>query len=189
MAMTLDAMSARYATAEMKKAAEKVPEFIISADGHVDEPADIFDSLPSEIRDNIKRPKIMLDTRPKGGVDAKIRITDMDLDGLAAEVLYPTFGLGLFAQEQREQEAAFRVYNDWIADFCKHAPKRLFAVPCLAVYDIDVAIAEMQRCNDMGLLGGLVWQVPHPDLPLTSDHYERLWAAAVELGHRSISTS
>ncbi len=69
-----------------------------------------------------------------------------------------------------------------VADFCKSSPKRLFAIPCLAVYDIDVAIKEMQRCNDMGMLGGLVWQVPHPDLPLTSDHYEKLWAAAAELG-------
>jgi predicted TIM-barrel fold metal-dependent hydrolase len=180
--MTLDDMSARYATDEMKEEAKKVPQFIISADGHVDEPADIFDELPSEIRNSIKRPKIMLDTRPKGGVDPKVRVTDMDLDGVAAEVLYPTFVLGLFSQEQREQEAAFRVYNDWMADFCKHSPNRLFAIPCLATYDIDHAIAEMQRCNDMGMLGGLMWQVPHPDLPLTSSHYERLWAAAAELG-------
>ena len=59
MAMTLDDMSARYATDEMKKAGEKVPQFIVSADGHVDEPPDIFDELPQEIRDAIKRPKIM----------------------------------------------------------------------------------------------------------------------------------
>jgi predicted TIM-barrel fold metal-dependent hydrolase len=182
MATTLDDMSARYATDEMKKAGEKVPQFIISADGHVDEPPDMFKELPQDIQDTIKRPKIMLDTRPKGGVDPKARLKDMDMDGVAAEVLYPTFVLGLFGQEQREQEAAFRVYNDWIADFCKQAPERLFAIPCLATYDIDHAIREMQRCHDMGLLGGLVWQVPHPDLPLTSDHYERLWAAAAELG-------
>ena len=182
MTMTLDDMSARYATDEMKKAGEKVPQFIISADSHVDEPPDMFDQLPSEIRDKIKRPQIMLENRPKGGIDPKVRIEHMELDGLAAEVLYPTYSLGLFSAEQDVQEATFRVYNDWIADFCKTAPGRLFAVPCLAVYDIDVAIKEMQRCADMGLLGGLVWQVPHPDLPLTSDHYEKLWAAAVELG-------
>lgn len=120
--------------------------------------------------------------RPKGGRDPKLRIPDMDLDGITAEVLYPTYVLALFSHEQREQEAAFRIYNDWVADYCRYAPNRLFAVPCLAAYDIDVAIKEMQRCHDMGLLGGLVWQVPHPDLPLTSNHYERLWAAAAELG-------
>ncbi|MCZ6886348.1 MAG: hypothetical protein O7E53_08320, partial [Alphaproteobacteria bacterium] len=146
MAMTLDDMSARYASDEMKKAGEKVPEFIVSSDSHVDEPPDMFDELPQEIREKIKRPQIMLENRPKGGRDPKARIPDMDLDGVAAEVLYPTYSLGLFSQEQREQEAAFRVYNDWIADFCNTAPGRLFAVPCLAVYDIDHAIAEMHRC-------------------------------------------
>ncbi len=182
MTLTIDDMSARYVTDEMKKAGEKVPEFLVSCDGHMDEPPDMFDELPADIRDAIKRPRIMIEHRPKGGFDPKVRITDMDLDGVAAEVLYPTFTFGLFSQEQREQEAGFRVYNDWVADFCKTSPNRLFAIPCLAVYDIDVAIREMQRCHDMGMLGGLVWQVPHPDLPLASDHYEKLWAAAAELG-------
>ncbi len=182
MTMTIDDMSARYVTDDMREAAKKVPEFIVSCDGHMDEPPDMFDELPKEIRDSINRPKIMLDTRPKGGFDPKVRIEDMDLDGVAAEVLYPTFTLGLFSQEQREQEAGFRVYNDWVADFCKHSPKRLFAIPCLAVYDIDVAIKEMQRCADMGMLGGLVWQVPPEGMELTSPHYEKLWAAAAELG-------
>ena len=179
----LDDMSARIVDPRMRAAAAKIPTFIVSADGHVDEPADLFDRLPGHIRERIVRPKIMLDTRPKGGQDPKIRIVDMDMDGVAAEVLYPTFTLGLFAADRDVQEAAFRVYNDWVADFCKASPKRLFAVPCLAVYDIDAAIGEMHRCHDMGLLGGLVWQVPDPKLPLTSDHYERLWAAAAELGY------
>ena len=31
------------------------------------------------------------------------------------------------------------------------------------------------------LKGALVWHVPHPDLPFTSSHYDRLWDAAGEL--------
>ena len=46
MAMILDDMSARYASDEMKKAGEKVPEFIVSSDSHVDEPPDLFAELP-----------------------------------------------------------------------------------------------------------------------------------------------
>jgi predicted TIM-barrel fold metal-dependent hydrolase len=143
----------------------------------------MFDSLSQELRNKIKRPNLMRESRPKGGTDPKVRLKDMELDGITAEVLYPTFTLGLFAAEPEVQEAAFRVYNDWLADYCKAAPKKLFGIPCLAVYDIDKAIKEMHRCNDMGLLGGLVWQVPDPKLPLTSSHYEKLWAAAAELGY------
>ena len=31
------------------------------------------------------------------------------------------------------------------------------------------------------MLGTLIWQVPHADLPFTSDHYERYWAASQDL--------
>jgi predicted TIM-barrel fold metal-dependent hydrolase len=183
MTMTLDDMSARYVDDDMKAAAAGVPEFIVSADSHVDEPVDIFDGLPAKIRDQIERPKIMLETRPKGGQDPKLRIADMDLDKVAAEVLYPTFILGMFKEKPEVQEAGFRVYNDWIANYCASSPKRLYGIPCLAVYDIDHAVKELQRCTDMGLRGGLVWQVPDPKLPVTSDHYEKLWAAAAEIGY------
>ncbi len=183
MSVTLDEMSARDIDPKSKAAAAKIPTFLVSADSHVDEPPNMFDALPQAIREKIKRPNLMRESRPKGGMDPKIRITDMELDGIAAEVLYPTYTLGLFAAEPEVQEAGFRVYNDWLADYCSTSPKRLFGIPCLAVYDIDKAIAEMHRCADMGLLGGLVWQVPDPKLPLTSDHYEKLWAAAAELGY------
>ena len=40
----------------------------------------------------------------------------------------------------------------------------------------------MQRGHDMGLKGAMVWQVPDPRLPFTSEHYEPLWAACAEAG-------
>ena len=183
MTATLDDMSARIVDSKMKEAAAKVPSFIVSADSHVDEPEDLFDGLSADIRGRIERPKLMNDHRPKGGRDPKVRLVDMDMDGVKAEVLYPTYTLALFAADPDVQTAGFRVYNDWIADYCKTAPKRLVGIPCLAVYDIKAAVKELRRCHDMGLKGGLVWQVPDPKLPFTSEHYEPLWAAAAELGY------
>lgn len=164
--------------------AAALPELLVSSDSHIDEPADLWDELPADLRDVLPPiPKWTADKRPEGGLNPKIRIEHMDLDAVAAEVLYPTTTLRAFNKPQKAQEQAFRLYNDWVADYCKTAPKRLFAVPCLCVYDIDWAVKEMQRCNDMGLLGGLVWQVPDPALPFTSDHYDPLWAAAAEIGY------
>jgi len=157
-----------------------LPDVIVSSDSHVLEPDAAWESMPAALRAKLPKNKPR-DFSPDGGWDPKARIVDMDKDGLTAEVLYPTIGLGQFAFEKEVQEASFRSYNDWIADFCKHSPKRLFAVPCLAVYDIDLAIKELQRCNDMGLKGALIWQMPDPKLPLDSPHYERLWAAAAEM--------
>ena len=184
MATTLDNMSARYIDPKLKDATERIPSLIISADSHIDEPLDLWSKLSIDLKKHIpQRLAFPAGTRPLGGVDPKIRIEHMDLDGVAAEIIYPTATLRLFAKPREVQEVAFRVYNDWVADYCKTSPRRLFAVPALCVYDIDFAIAEMKRCFDLGLLGGLVWQVPDPTLPLTSSHYEKLWAAASEIGY------
>ena len=55
-----------------------------------------------------------------GGQDPKARIGEMEVDGVSAEVLYPTFGLRLFAMEDADvQEACFQIANDWLIDYCK----------------------------------------------------------------------
>jgi len=184
MATQAKELSARDIEQEFHDAAANIPPLLVSSDSHVDEPADLWNALPANLRDDLpKIPAWTPDKRPEGGNDPKIRIEHMDLDGVAAEILYPTALLRAFRAPKEAQEAAFRLYNDWIAEYCETAPGRLFAIPCLCTYDIDHAIAEMQRCNDMGLMGGLVWQVPDPAIPFSSGHYDRLWAAAAEIGY------
>jgi len=54
----------------------------------------------------------------------------MARDGVSAEVLYPTRALEHFSQtDARLQEACFRVYNEWLEQYCAAAPERLFASP------------------------------------------------------------
>ncbi len=183
MATKTEELSARTIDQGFKEKAGGIPSLLVSADSHVDEPVSLWDEVPSELRAQLPRITAWTkDKRPEGGLDPNIRLGHMDLDGVAAEILYPTATLRAFAAPKEAQERAFRLYNDWLADYCRTAPKRLFGVPALCVYDIDAAVAELRRCHDIGLLGGLVWQVPDPALPFTTDHYDRLWAAAAELG-------
>jgi predicted TIM-barrel fold metal-dependent hydrolase len=173
--------TARSGGGDNAAATTELPDLIISADSHVTEPLDLWTSLPDDIC--ARMPEMTpFGSLPDGGEDPVARIRDMDTDGLAAEVLYPTAGLGLYRCEPDIQEAAFRGYNDWIAEYCAHSPDRLIGIPMIQAHDIDAAIAELHRCYDMGLKGALVWQVPHPELPLYSSHYDPLWAAAAELG-------
>src|SRR6266851_7905781 len=73
------------------------------------------------------------------------------------EVLYPSFAMNLFGlQDAALQEACFRVYNDWILEYCSIAPDRLYGVFCIATYDIDHGVAELERCRKAGLAGALV---------------------------------
>ena len=154
---------------------------MISADSHVDEPDDLWDALPPHLRSEL--PVVKFGQSPPGGRDPALRILDQAEDGVQAEILFPNYGMVLFGLDNTElQRQAFRIYNDWIADYAKTAPKNLFGVPCLSVYDIDDAIKELHRANDMGLVGAMIWQAADPKLPFTSDHYERLWAAAAEAG-------
>jgi predicted TIM-barrel fold metal-dependent hydrolase len=118
-----------------------------------------------------------------GGWDPIVRMKDMKTDGVAAEVLYPSLGLGLYCiSDLTLQEALFRVYNDWVIDYCKQVPDRLYGVAMISMYNIDHAIAELERSKKAGgMVGSMIWQVPDPKYPFTSEHYERFWAASQDL--------
>lgn len=117
-----------------------------------------------------------------GGWDPGERVKDMAQDGVSAEVLYPSLGLGLFCVEDAGlQEVLFRTYNDWLIDFCSKAPEQLYGVALISSYNIDHAVAELKRCKQAGLIGSMVWQVPPENLPFRSEHYEPFWAASAEL--------
>jgi predicted TIM-barrel fold metal-dependent hydrolase len=106
----------------------------------------------------------------------------MEVDGLSAEVLYPTLLLSLYAlNDAGLQEACFRLYNDWLIEYCSVDHNRLVGIPAISVYDVGNAVKELERCRKAGLKGALIWQAPHPDLPFHSSHYDEFWAAAQDL--------
>ena len=114
-----------------------------------------------------------------GGWDPMARQKDMVTDGVSAEVLYPSLGLGLYCiKDAAFQEALFRTYNDWLIDYCSKVPDRLYGIAMISMYNVEHAIAEMDRCKKAGMVGTMIWQVPDPELPFTSEHYERFWAAS-----------
>jgi len=114
----------------------------------------------------------------RGGSNPSARIREMEVDGLSAEVLYPTLLLSLYAlKDAGLQETCFRLYNDWLIEYCSVAKNRLIGVPAISVYDVDHAVKELERCRKAGLKGALIWQAPHPDLPFHSSHYDKFWAA------------
>ena len=113
---------------------------MISTDSHVVEPDDLWRrELPERLSKNIPTVKIGLPL--PGASDPRVRVEDQERDGLEAEVLFPNNGMALFGLDDVEtQVAAMRIYNDWLADYCKAAPKNFFGIPCVSVYDIDGAI-------------------------------------------------
>lgn len=85
-------------------------------------------------------------THREGGVDAKLRLDDMDLEGIDIAVIYGVVGLGLYQMESREDCVAFcRAYNDWLAEYCSADPARLKGTPALPLKWPDDACAEIER--------------------------------------------
>ena len=119
-------------TPEVVLAGEK----IISADSHIQEPEDLWvNQLPAAMKDRYpKFPKRNSPGEKPGGWDPKARISEMETDGVSAEVLYPTLGLRLFAMEDAEcQEACFQIAHDWMIDYCTVTPGRLIGFPMMSL--------------------------------------------------------
>ena len=161
-------------------------ELLISADSHIIEDPHFWESrLSAAFKDQapvFPDQEVGFFQAQPGGWDPDERVKEMAADGVSGEVLYPTLAMNLFGlQDVALQEACFRVYNDWILEYCSVAPDRLYGVCCIPTYDIDHGVAELERCRKAGLPGAMVWQAPPPELSFATDHYERLWAAAQDL--------
>jgi predicted TIM-barrel fold metal-dependent hydrolase len=165
----------------------KSGELIVSADSHVMEPVDLWKKgVPERYREAapVFPPHKLGEgfQQRAGGGDPNARIKEMEVDGVSAEVLYPTLLLGLFSlSDAGLQQACFRLYNDWLIEYCSVNPNRLIGIAAISIYDVDHAVKELERCRKAGLRGALIWQAPHPELPFHSSHYDRFWAAAQDL--------
>jgi len=117
-----------------------------------------------------------------GAWDPDARLRDMDAEGIDSAVLYPTYALG-FVADAPLQSAVYRAYNNWLADYCKAAPKRLYGVAAVALQDVEGAVAELRRCvKDLGFVGAFLRPNPYvDDKKLHDPIYDPFWRAAEEL--------
>ena len=74
----------------------------------------------------------------------------------------------------------FRIYNDWLVDFCRHDPDRFIGLACLPYGDIDAAVQEVHRVAKLGLRGmelSCSWDME----PMWHPMWEPLWKAVNEV--------
>ena len=117
-----------------------------------------------------------------GCYDVKERLLDQEIDGLDAEVIYPSVIFNVYQVADRNVlNATFRLYNDWVSDYCNKAPGRLFPLSSLQLYDLDEAIAEMERSKLMGHVGASIPASAPPDKLYVDPWYDKFWAAAQEM--------
>jgi predicted TIM-barrel fold metal-dependent hydrolase len=123
--------------------------------------------------------------RPPGARDVKLRIQDLDGEGIWAEVMFQSIGLwcSLIEDPQLIRDAA-RAENEWLAsEIQAFAPDRLVPAALMPMLHVHDAVAELQHAAEVGL--HLV-SLPTGKPPGTEDwnhqSWDPLWAAAEEAG-------
>jgi len=120
---------------------------------------------------------------PRGGYDPVQHLRDMEVDGVAGEVLYPSQGLFYFrVADTALMSAIFRAYNDWLAEFCKTDASRLKGIAMINLDDVQDGIRELERAARLGLGGAMITEYPLEHRRYDQPEYEPFWAAAQALG-------
>jgi predicted TIM-barrel fold metal-dependent hydrolase len=110
------------------------------------------------------------------------RIKDQAIDGVDAEVIYPSVLFFVYGMRNPKVIAAtFRNYNDWLANYCSQAPARLFPLCAIPLHDVDEGVAELERAARQGHRGACIPCVAPADRPYPDHAYDRFWAAAQDL--------
>ena len=114
----------------------------------------------------------------EGAWDPRARLRDMDAMGIDQTFLYPTwFAEGFHLVEDPDVAYALaRAYNDWVADFCRADPDRLFAAAMVPLGNMDFALAELQRAAGVRCFrGAFIRPMFMEGRYLTHPYYEPLW--------------
>jgi predicted TIM-barrel fold metal-dependent hydrolase len=116
---------------------------------------------------------------PPGAWDPRPRVEEIAVDGVQAEVLYPSIALRMFAIPDKDyQLACFRAYNNWLADFAKVYPDRFKGIGVIPIDNIEAAVSELLRCKELGLSGVSISVIPSEEQQYDRPTFEPLWAAA-----------
>ena len=107
------------------------------------------------------------------------------MDHLKAEVIYPgLFGLQFWtAPDVAYQRACWRVYNDWLSEFCAAAPERLIGAGFLPMKGpMEWAIEEAQRIARKPGLRSISIPAEVADRSYRHAEFDPLWEVLQDIG-------
>ena len=125
----------------------------------------------------------------KGCWDAKERLNDMDVNGVAAALNFGSIGgfdgsVAFHAAPDKKLALKhLRAYNDWhILEWCATDPGRFIPCAILPTWDMDATVAELKRIADMGCHAVSLSENPTKlDLPsIHNEYWNPMWKALVD---------
>lgn len=85
--------------------------------------------------------------------DAKVRVADMDEDGVAAQVVSPTPVFFSYEVDGNKAEKISRVFNDLALEICEPQRDRMIPFCQVPLQDTDAACRELERSLAAGHVG------------------------------------
>ena len=121
-----------------------------------------------------------------GATTSRQRLQDMDVDGIHAELCFPTFpgfaGNTFYTAEDKDLAVAcVSAYNDWLVEeWCAAAPGRQIPLVLVPFWDVDRTVAEIERVAAKGAKAITFTEAPHAiGLPsFHTEHWDPVFAAA-----------
>jgi predicted TIM-barrel fold metal-dependent hydrolase len=111
---------------------------------------------------------------------AELRLADMDRDGVKAQIIFgPIFQIS--TDDPVLRVACYRVYNDWLMEFCAAAPDRLIGAPMLPETP-QAATEELLRLAAKGGVRQVTLMIANIDPKLDDPAWESLWNALEQTG-------
>ena len=129
---------------------------------------------------------VRFDDMLPGCHDIKARVADMDLDGVHAQMCFPSFpgfaGGTLFGAEDKElANLCVSAWNDFMLDeWCAYAPDRFIPMILVPFWDVEATVLEVERTAAKGAKAITFSEAPHRlGLPsYHADHWDPFFAAA-----------
>jgi predicted TIM-barrel fold metal-dependent hydrolase len=188
-----------------------VTKFVFSADSHVMEPENLFlDGLPASLKKHAVRArredeyiitgtddKVIYrlrigkknegelgDRRRRGLREIPGRLLDMELDGIDAEICFPSLGLWLYCLDDADAEAASaQVYNDWNHQHFQGHLEKFVRCGVLPVQTFDHTLTEMRRLAGLGFTAAMLPSVTPGGVPKYNDEaWDPIFNLGGELG-------
>lgn len=147
-----------------------------------------LNAVAGKPREQLGTDPVRFDEMIPGCYDPKARVADMDLDGVQAAMLFPSFprfaGTMFGTLDDRGLAlACTEAWNDFvIEEWITPYPDRFISMAILPHWDVQQSIAELDRLADHDIRAVSFPENPaklgHPSFH--SDHWDPLWAALQE---------
>jgi predicted TIM-barrel fold metal-dependent hydrolase len=118
-----------------------------------------------------------------GAYDGKARIEEQDIDGVDAEVLFPsqrTMSAFMAQPDEAYHLAGVDAYNQWMwEEFSAPDRSRLIGLYQIPGVDIESSVARLREASKLGARGVIISVLPSGNADLSADD-DPFWAAAEE---------